>query len=127
MGAFRQATGPGCPGAGVMTWHALKTWPEFFQPLWEGRKTFELRINDRDFKEGDILDLREFQPLLPTPSRPEPGRYTGRQVRVIVSHVLDPSKTGLPRYIMNEDYVILSIRVLDQKEKHEGPPQKMEA
>jgi hypothetical protein len=27
--------------------HTLKTWPDFFEPLFSGIKTFELRINDR--------------------------------------------------------------------------------
>lgn len=40
--------------------HELKTWPEFFSELQAGRKTFEVRLNDRDFRVGDVLALREF-------------------------------------------------------------------
>ena len=37
--------------------HALKTLPEYFEAVWENKKTFELRKNDRDFKVGDYLAL----------------------------------------------------------------------
>ena len=42
--------------------HELKCWPEFFKEVVSGNKTFEIRKNDRDFKVGDYLDLREFDP-----------------------------------------------------------------
>ena len=37
------------------TWvHNLKAWPEFFDAVADGRKTFEVRRNDRGYREGDI-------------------------------------------------------------------------
>jgi Domain of unknown function (DUF3850) len=42
--------------------HTLKTWPEFFGPINDGTKTFEIRANDRNFQVGDELRLREFKP-----------------------------------------------------------------
>ena len=42
--------------------HILKTWPEDFQAVWTGEKTFEVRINDRNYQVGDVLILKEFDP-----------------------------------------------------------------
>ncbi len=42
--------------------HDLKCWPQYFQAIKRGDKTFELRKNDRPFHAGDTLRLREFDP-----------------------------------------------------------------
>ncbi|WP_444812245.1 DUF3850 domain-containing protein, partial [Streptococcus canis] len=35
---------------------------EYFEAIMDGTKTFECRYNDRDFKVGDELLLREYDP-----------------------------------------------------------------
>ena len=64
-----------------MTRHELKTWPKYFAAVRSGQKRFEIRRNDREFKVGDILVLREFDP--------ETQDYTGqaeeRQVTFLLS------------------------------------------
>ena len=45
-----------------MTTHDLKCWPEPFSALAAGVKTFEYRRNDRNFRAGDILKLRDWDP-----------------------------------------------------------------
>lgn len=42
--------------------HKLKCWPEFFIVVQSGRKNFEIRKNDRDYKVGDELILSEWAP-----------------------------------------------------------------
>lgn len=37
--------------------HTLKTWPGVFAEVLNGDKTFEYRLNDRDFSIGDVLFL----------------------------------------------------------------------
>lgn len=37
--------------------HELKILPEYFEAVTSGRKQFEIRKNDRDFKVGDQLIL----------------------------------------------------------------------
>ncbi len=40
--------------------HHLKTLPEYFQPIIEDKKLFEIRKNDRGFKSGDHCILEEY-------------------------------------------------------------------
>ena len=76
--------------------HELKVWPEYFEALLNGSKTTEIRKNDRDFKVGDILRLREYQH--------EFDNYTGAEEWREVTHVL----SGTP--FLPEDTVALSIK-----------------
>lgn len=43
-----------------MKTHILKSWPVYFNEIWRGKKTFEIRKNDRGFKIGDRVVLKEF-------------------------------------------------------------------
>lgn len=56
-----------------------KTWPEYFQEIFNGKKNFELRLNDFDLEEGDILVLKEWDPNTKS--------YTGRELEKEVSFV----------------------------------------
>lgn len=75
-----------------MTVHDLKVVPPYFEPLESGRKPFEVRLDDRPegFHVGDVLKLREWEPVAAPldPSRPHPGRYTGRGCIRRVTYVL---------------------------------------
>lgn len=83
-----------------MRQHELKTWPEHWREVAAGRKTFELRLNDRDFQVGDELILREYQPV----SR----RYTGNVCVRKVTHILQGGQFGL-----GADHVCMSITMPD--------------
>lgn len=65
--------------------HDLKIWPEFFEAVEDGSKTFEIRRNDRDYKVGDTLMLREFVPSTGLNC----ARYTGREILVEVTYITD--------------------------------------
>lgn len=41
--------------------HELKIWPQYFCKVADGTKTFEVRSNDRGFKNGDTVLLREWE------------------------------------------------------------------
>ncbi|QJD54544.1 hypothetical protein [Sphingomonas phage Kharn] len=45
-----------------MNMHELKCHPHFFAAIAAGKKTFEIRRNDRDYRVGDMLNLREYDP-----------------------------------------------------------------
>ncbi len=75
--------------------HKLKTWPEFFEAMVEGRKTFEGRKNDRDFKVGDELILKEYDPELKNYG------YSGRFLHRRVSYILEGTQFGvMPGYVI---------------------------
>ena len=52
--------------------HELKLWPKPYEEVSSGRKPFELRKDDRDYKVGDILNLRHWDP--------ETEKYSGRSM-----------------------------------------------
>jgi hypothetical protein len=81
-----------------MVVHDLKTWPTYFDAVECGLKTFEVREDDRNFKEGDILVLREYNPNRKT--------YSGRVQLVKVNYICN-----LP---FDSNYVGMSIERVDE-------------
>ena len=69
-----------------------KTWPDLFQKILDGKKTFDARLADWECKSGDILVLREYDP--------ETKEYTGREIEKEVTFVL---KTKDIKYWPEED------------------------
>ncbi len=53
--------------------HHLKTLPEYFQAVIDGRKPFEIRKDDRGFKSGDRVELKEFEGYQEIPACPDYG------------------------------------------------------
>lgn len=66
--------------------HELKTWPEFFEKLLTGEKTFEIRKNDRGFIVGHVLHLREWNPT---------NLYTGRALWFRVTYLMGGTGFGI--------------------------------
>ncbi|GLQ57357.1 DUF3850 domain-containing protein [Devosia nitrariae] len=56
-----------------------RLWPDGFQRVLDGRKTYELRLGDYKVEEGDILVLKEWDP--------KSSSYTGRTLERRVGHV----------------------------------------
>ncbi len=83
----------------IMTDHLLKSWVVYFNAILQGRKTFDYRKNDRDFKIGDTLQLREWDP--------EINKSTGRRLRVLVQDICHDIP-GMP-----VEYCIMSIKLLE--------------
>ena len=59
--------------------YELKTWPEFFDHILRRKKTFEIRNDDRNFKIGDLVLLREYEPIS--------SKYTGRSILVRILYI----------------------------------------
>lgn len=81
----------------------LKTDPDVFAAVLFGKKTHEIRFNDRGFVVGDVLRLRETRYAGQEMRGPEPKplEYTGRETIRAVSHVLEG-------YGLQPGWVILS-------------------
>lgn len=86
--------------------HTLKCWPEFFSAIRSGTKKHDLRrADDRTFRVGDIVLLREFDPEL--------NVYTGRTQKALVTYVTSADlPCALSRGALHEDFCILSIEPL---------------
>ncbi|MEF7566023.1 DUF3850 domain-containing protein [Bacillus infantis] len=76
--------------------HQLKTHPEYFEAVNQGLKTFEIRKNDRGFKVGDPLLLREYSP--------QHKAFTGRAIMANIIYMTD--------FEQKEDYVVLGIKTI---------------
>jgi len=63
-----------------MSVHKLKTNPIFFQKTRVGLKSFEIRLNDRDYKVGDTVILQEYQGLT--------REYTGLELSGKITYIL---------------------------------------
>ena len=98
-----------------MTTHALKTWPSYFQQVWDGEKTFEIRYDDRGYQRGDVLVLREWDRDRPCSCdrTTHPGdceKFTGREITATVGCVMasTPAK-GHQRGFHGQGYVVMSL------------------
>lgn len=109
--AFAPETEPDGPGrcafqGPVRQVHDLKCWPPCWEAIATGRKTCDLRKNDRGYRVGDLLILREWIPdnWLEDDT---PGGFTGRVCQREITHVLLGSKFGLA-----SGYVALSLQAV---------------
>lgn len=64
--------------------HELKVLPSFFHDILFRQKTFEYRLNDRRFKKGDVVLLKEWVD--------SEERFTGNWILVRIAYVLDSDK-----------------------------------
>ena len=79
--------------------HSVKILPTYFEAIISGDKTFEIRYNDRDYKVGELLCLKEFCD----------GDYTGRETVREICYIIDDSA------YCKEGYVVLGIRPKEER------------
>lgn len=78
------------------TIHELKTWKEYFEEVFMERKTFEVRVNDRNFKVLDYLCLKEWDN--------DKQEYTGRMLTRRARYILHGGQFGIEK-----GYVVMSL------------------
>ena len=84
--------------------HQLKILPQYFQAVAIGDKSFEIRKNDRDYKVGDNIVLKEY----------EKGHFTGRNILVTITYITD--------YEQKDDYVVFGIKKYFDLDLISNPP-----
>ena len=75
--------------------HDVKIWPQYLDAIVDGRKTYEIRKNDRGYQVGDQLLLREWDPGSET--------YSSRTVLAEVTYTSS----------ISQDQVVLAIKLID--------------
>ena len=85
--------------------HELKTWPVYFSAIWDGLKRFEVRLNDREYRTGDLLRLREY----------DEGRYTGREIYAIAGYIMSDPHLNL----LQDDVIVMQLEEI-RREIMEG-------
>lgn len=73
-----------------MAEHTLKTWPNAFDAISDGRKRFEWRRDDRGFEVGDVLVLRKWDPAarVYVQGMDQSGTWQPKELRVRVTYIL---------------------------------------
>jgi len=80
-----------------MAEHHLKVWPEPYDAIKSGAKTFEFRRDDRGYAVGDILILEKWDPHV--------RMFCGAPIKARVTYLLR-GQFGVPA-----DYVAMSIEI----------------
>ena len=85
------------------TIHQLKTWPPSFVDVAECRMNFQIRRDDRGFKVGDHLVLREYDP--------DRQEHTGRQVERKITCIFDSAwlLAGEKKPVIATGFAVLGI------------------
>lgn len=81
-----------------------KIWPQYFDAIASGKKTFELRLADFECNLGDTLMLREWNP--------DTKKYTGRRLEKEVTYVV---KTKGQKFFPEEDLAKYGLQVIGFK------------
>jgi hypothetical protein len=82
--------------------HELKLTQPYFEHVWQRKKLFEIRLNDRDFKVGDQILLREYDP--------KDNTYTSMCVFCTIGYILSDYPEAL-----KPGFVVLGLTDLQNK------------
>jgi len=77
--------------------HIIKTLSQYFRVTRNGKKSFEVRLNDRDYRVGDTLKLRESD---------EQGYFLGRTITCKIGYILN---LDVLAGLEDSNYVVLGL------------------
>lgn len=84
----------------MQTVQDFKIFPQYFEAVLSGRKTFVATMDDRNFQVGDILNLMEYDPATGFD-----GNYTGQSIPAKVTYKLEDALA----YGLADGFTILGI------------------
>lgn len=87
--------------------HEIKVWPPYFQQTADGNKTWELRVDDRDYHVGDILVMKEWVPAITS--------YTGRVIEARVTYIVKSSEET-KFFALPSGMCIMTINVISERD-----------
>lgn len=86
--------------------HVLKSAPRYFDAIFRGVRTHELRRNDRNYQVGDVLELHEY----------DDGYYTCRRCTVEVTSMTSAKQAcAASKEALHPDFCILSVRLVKEE------------
>lgn len=99
---------PPQPESGEPRVHELKVQTQFWADLWDFKTTAQLRQDDRQYRVGDVLDLREYNPQF---------GFTGMNCKRRVTHIL--RHEDVP-YGVRRGWCILSTAKMDERSNEQS-------
>ena len=85
-----------------MTIHELKTETNYFHDICYNGKTFEVRKNDRNYKKGDMLLLKNYNPKEKT--------YEYGYVMAKITYILEGGNFGI-----DKEMVVMGIQIVSKE------------
>jgi ASC-1-like (ASCH) protein len=101
-----------------MRTHNVKCWPHFYERVKDGSKTFDVRVNDRDYQAGDHINLQEFDPkkevkphtilnykgmdIAHQKEAEDKERYTGQEMKFRIGYVMPLNQVPQMSYAVLE-------------------------
>lgn len=84
--------------------HVVKSWKEFYRPIDDGSKPFDVRADDRGYTVGDTMLFREWEDRT--------GIFTGRQCSRTITYILKGEGAGAiaPLCGIARGYVVLGLK-----------------
>lgn len=90
--------------------YEVKSWPWFFSEMIAGKKKHDMRDKrDREYKVGDRMLLREFDPRT--------GKYTGQSATAYITYITDNvTPCAMSSSALDNNHAILSVSVTSHNE-----------
>lgn len=98
-------TTPSEPEAPAVEVHTLKAWPETYDPIESGIRTFDLRLDDgRRFREGDVIQYVRWDPR----TKQRTGATMRRKIVYLICGLSETIARD-PRWGLKASYVLMSL------------------